>query len=200
MHFAWANVRDKGGQFWQSGRGNQTAQGVSKRDCRMMGWLPRPVLRGRKAMVNKQQFKSGRGRLKSKLWLVDAYQYGYICSALIDHNKFTLRTSTEARLAPGYIVQVFIDSCTLQLGQAKCVTLVTTKCCTGVHRLDNSTTVQPYNWSKQSVFATRLDINTRSGYTLVKKLKSLRISDLFHVKSNFRNISQNNFFDPRPFW
>ena len=44
--------------------------------------------------------------------------------------------------------------------QAKCVALVMTKYRTGVHRLDNSMSVQPYSWSKQSVCATSLDIST----------------------------------------
>ena len=37
--------------------------------------------------------------------------------------------------------------------------LVTTKCRTGVHRLDNIMTVQLYNWSKQSVWSASLKIS-----------------------------------------
>ena len=41
------------------------------------------------------------------LWLVYADQSGYIAGALIGQIPLTFQTSTEARLAPGSIVQVF---------------------------------------------------------------------------------------------
>ena len=47
-------------------------------------------------------------------------QSGYIAGAVIGQIQVTLQTSTEARLVPGSIVQVFI--CTaVQLGKGKFV-------------------------------------------------------------------------------
>ena len=41
------------------------------------------------------------------LRLVKAIHEGYIAGALFGQNQFTLQTSTEARLAPGFMVQVY---------------------------------------------------------------------------------------------
>ena len=50
--------------------------------------------------------------------------------------------------------------------------LVTTKCRAGVHRLDNIMTVPLYNWSKQSVWSTNLNISM-NGPSKVKCTQTL---------------------------
>jgi hypothetical protein len=47
-----------------------------------------------------------------------------------------------------------------QTEPSKVCALITTKWHSGVHRLDNIMTVQLYNWSKQSVWSTSLNIST----------------------------------------
>ena len=66
--------------------------------------------------------------------LVNADQPGYIVGALIGQNPFNLQTSTEARLAPGSLVQ---STC--------------------VQRMVYSLHVQQYNWANQSACATSFD-------------------------------------------
>ena len=56
-----------------------------------------------------------------------------------------------------------------QTGSSKVCALITTKCCTGVHRLDNIMTVQLYNWSEQSVWSTSLNISM-NGLSKVRSL------------------------------
>jgi hypothetical protein len=47
--------------------------------------------------------------------MVEAVHEGYIAGALIGQNQITLQTSTEARLAPGFMVQISVQVYSVQV-------------------------------------------------------------------------------------